>query len=174
MPPRSRHRIWRLLRVYFRRVRITVWLGILLVLGSIVYVNQIGLPGFVKSPLLEKLRERGVDLEFSRLRLRWYEGLVAENVRFGRPDQTNGPQLNLAQVELHVNRHSLERFKLQVDGLTLRRGRLIWPLAVTNQQVRELSVENIQTNLRLLPDDEWSLIISLLNSLVPTSSLLGR
>jgi AsmA-like protein len=157
MAARTKPRFWRLLRIYFRRVRITFWIGILLVLGSIVYVNQIGLPGFVKTPLLEKLRERGVDLEFSRLRVRWYQGLVAENVRFGRADQTNGPQLNLQQVELHVNRQALKRFKLQVDGMTLRHGRLIWPVAVTNQQVRELAVENIKTDLRLLPNDEWSL-----------------
>ena len=40
-------------RIYFRRLRITVWVLILVVLGSLIYVNQIGLPGIIKRPLLE-------------------------------------------------------------------------------------------------------------------------
>ena len=71
MAPAAKSRFWRKCRIYFRRFRITVLLVILALLGALIYLNQSGLPGFVKRPLLEKLRARGVDLEFSRLRLRW-------------------------------------------------------------------------------------------------------
>src|SRR6266404_3452202 len=156
-PRRSKSRFWRLCRIYFRRFRITIWFLVLAVLAGLVYVNQIGLPGFVNRPLLEKLRERGIDLQFSRLRLRWYQGIVAENVRFGRADQRLGPQLTVAEVQIELSRHSLTRLQLQVDGLMLRRGRLVWPIVETNLPLRALSISNIQTELRLLPDDRWAL-----------------
>ena len=79
MAPRQKGRFWRTCRICFRWVRITVWLLILALLGVLIYLNQIGLPDFAKKPLLEKLRARGLDLQFSRLRLRWYGGLTARN-----------------------------------------------------------------------------------------------
>jgi hypothetical protein len=120
-------------------------------------VNQIGLPGFVKKPLLQKLRERGVDLQFSRLRLRWDQGIVAENVRFGGADEPLGPEFKLAQVQVQLNHDALKKFQFQVDSLRLRKGRLAWPVVDTNQPSRQLAVDDIQTELRLLPNDEWAL-----------------
>lgn len=148
---------WRTCRVYFRRVRISVWLLILGLLGVLLYLNQVGLPGFAKRPLLESLRARGLDLQFSRLRLSWDHGLVAENVRFGRPDDPRSPQLTLAQVQMRLNYPALARRHLQVDSLVLRNGRLAWPIAETNQAPRQLIVERIQSDLRFLPGDEWVL-----------------
>src|SRR5262249_428976 len=133
-----------------------IWLLVLALLGCLIYVNQIGLPGFVKKPLLQKLRERGVDLQFSRLRLRW-EGIVAENVRFNSTDEPLSPECKLAQVQVQLNHKALSRFQFQVDSLRLRRGRLAWPIDETNQPSRLLAVEDIQSELRLLPNDEWAL-----------------
>src|SRR5882762_37136 len=150
-PPPKKKRFWRICRIYFRRVRITIWLLILALLGTLIYVNQIGLPGFIKRPLVEKLRVAGIDLQFSRLRVRWDQGIVAENVRFGRADQPFGPRLTAADVQIQVNHRALAHFRLQVDSLRLRKGRLAWPITGTNQPVRELSLEDIKTDLRLLP-----------------------
>ena len=154
---RQRGRFWRTCRIYFRRVRITVWLLILGLLGGLVYLNQIGLPDFAKKPLLEKLRARGLDLQFSRLRLSWYRGLVAENVRFGRPDEPLSPHLTVGQVQVRLSYAALARLQFQVDSLILRRGRLVWPIAETDQAPRQLALESIQTDLRFLPGDEWAL-----------------
>ncbi|HWI57555.1 MAG TPA: hypothetical protein VNZ22_10030, partial [Bacillota bacterium] len=129
----------------------------LVLLTALLYLNQVGLPGFVKKPLLEKLRARGIDLQFSRLRLRWYQGVVAENVRFGHADDPLSPQLTLKEVQVRLNARALARFQLQVDSLALHQGRLVWPLTETNPGPRQLSLENIQTELRLLPDDQWAL-----------------
>jgi hypothetical protein len=146
-----------LCRIYFRGFRITVWLIILLLLAAFIYVNQIGLPGFVKKSLLDNLRARGVDLQFSRLRLRWYRGLVAENVRFERADAPFSPQLTLQEVQVRLNHRSLSRLRLQIDALVLRQGRLVWPIRETNLPPRQLAIDSIQTDLRFLPDDEWAL-----------------
>ena len=158
MPASPKRRgFWRTCRICFRYTRIAIWLLILGFLGCLIYVNQIGLPGFIKRPLLQKLRERGVDLQFSRLRLRW-EGIVAENVRFNSAtDEPLSPEFRLAQVQVQLNHKALSRFQFQVDSLRLRRGRLAWPIAETNQPSRQLAIEDIQSELRLLPNDEWAL-----------------
>ncbi len=157
MPPRHKSRFWRICRIYFRRFRIAVWLLILLLLGACLYVNQVGLPGFVKNPLLEKLRARGLDLQFTRLRLRWYQGIVAENVRFGQPDQPLSPSLTLAELQVRLNYHALTRLQIQIDSVMLRQGRLLLPLGQTNLPAKELALENIQSELRFLPNDQWML-----------------
>ena len=71
MPEQAKRksRFWRKCRVYFRRARITVWLVTLGVLGALIYLNLVGLPDFIKRPIVAKLRERGMVLEFSELRL---------------------------------------------------------------------------------------------------------
>jgi hypothetical protein len=157
MATRPKSRFWRICRVYFRRFRIAVWLVVLVLVATFVYLNQVGLPGFVKKPLLENLRARGLDVSFSRLRLRWYRGLVAENLRFVRSDEPLSPQFTIQEAQVRLNHRAMTRLQLQVDSLILRHGRLVWPVPETNQAPRELAVENIQTDLRFLPNDEWAL-----------------
>ncbi len=157
MATRQKGRFWRISRLCFRWFRIAAWLVILALLGALLYLNQIGLPDFAKKPLLDKLRARGLDLQFSLLRLSWYRGLLAENVRFGRPDEPLSPQLTLAQVQLRLNYAALARLQIQVDSLVLRGGRLVWPIAETNHTPRQLAVDNIQADLRFLPGDRWAL-----------------
>jgi hypothetical protein len=139
-------------------MRIGVLLLILFVVATGAYLNQIGLPGFLKRPLLQKLHARGVDLQFSRLRLRWYRGIVAENVRFGRVETgATNPQLSLDEVQVRFNHEALKQFKLSVDSLILNGGRLLWTLRESNQPTKELAITNIQTQLRFLPKDLWEL-----------------
>ncbi len=127
-------------------------------LGTWVYVNQVGLPGFVKRPLLEKLRARGIDIEFSRLRLSASRGILAENVTFGQANQPLPPHATFAQVQVQINYRALARRQFQIDALSLHRGRLVWPIAETNQSPRQLTLENIQTDLLFLPNDKWALV----------------
>jgi len=127
MATRQKGRFWGTCRTCFRWVRITVWLVILVLLSGLVYLNRVGLLDFAKKPLLEKLRARGLDLEFSRLRLSWHRGLVAENVRFWRADQPLSPQLTLGEVRVRLNYRALSRLQFQVDSLRLRQGRLVLP-----------------------------------------------
>src|SRR5215813_6967169 len=103
MATRPKRRFWRICSIYFRRVRITVWFIVFVLLSTLVYLNQIGLPDFAKRPLLQKLHDRGLDLQFSRLRLRWYQGIVADNARFERADAPPGPQLTVGEIQVLLN-----------------------------------------------------------------------
>ena len=83
---RPRDRRW---RRYFRRCRIALLLGALALVGALTYLNQVGLPEFLRRPLLEKLRDRGLDLQLSALRLHFYRGIVAENVHWKNSSAAN-------------------------------------------------------------------------------------
>jgi hypothetical protein len=154
---KQRRSFWRVCRVYFRRVRITLWLVILLLLGVLIYFNQVGLPDFLKKPLLQELRARGLDLQFTRLRLSWFRGLIAENAQLGRPDDPTSPHLTVKQVQLGFDDHALLRLRFQLNSVWLRQGKLVLPVQETNEAPRALAIDDIQTYLRFLPDDKWSL-----------------
>lgn len=157
MGPGDQSRFWRICRIALRRFRIMLWFLILALLGALLYLNQIGLPAFAKQPLLEKLRARGLDLQFSRLRWRWYHGIVAENVLFGRADDPSSPKLTLQEVAVQLNYRALAKLQIQVDGLAFHQGRLAWPIADPNAPSRELAADEIEAELRLLPGDLWKL-----------------
>src|SRR5207244_6327156 len=129
MPPSARQGIRQRLRRYFRWCRISFLLLILLLLGGLTYLNRVGLPEFLKARLVAELRARGVVLEFTRMRLRWYHGLVAENVHLGRADDPVGPHLSLAEVDLKLDRGALHKLRFQIKSLLLHDGRLVLPLA---------------------------------------------
>ncbi len=157
MPPRPPRSFWQSCRVWFRRFRIGVLLLVLSVVGAGLYLNQIGLPGFIKRPLLDRLRQQGVEIEFSRLRLLWYRGIVAENVRFGSSQEPTRPGLTARQAELKLDWHAALRGRWQVRGVDLQAGRFEWPIAESNAPPQVLTLDDIQARLRLLPDDEWLL-----------------
>ena len=158
MSTRVPSRSWRICRRCLRGLRVGILLLLFFVLVAIVYLNEVGLPGFLKRPLLEELHTRGADLQFSSLRLRWYRGLVAENVRFGSARQeTSGPQLSIKTVEVKLNHAALLKLHLKVDSLVLHGGQAVWPVGETNQPPQQLTAENIQTQLRFLPNDRWEL-----------------
>ncbi|MBF8254800.1 MAG: AsmA 2 domain-containing protein, partial [Deltaproteobacteria bacterium] len=153
MPPPAQSRFWRRLRLAFRGFRITVLLFILALLGGLIYLNRSGLPDFAKRPLLENLRARGIDLEMSR----FYRGLVAEDVKFGRAETADSPRFTARNLEVKINYLALAKRQLQVTAVVLNQGRLTWPVADTNTPPRAFVVENIRARLRLLPGDEWAL-----------------
>lgn len=157
---KGKSRFWRKCRIYFRRFRITVWLITLAVLGALIYLNLVGLPDFLKRPLLARLKEAGVALEFSALKLHWSRGFVAEQVRFGSSATTNDPavpRLTAQEVSFNFQLRALLKAKVQVDAIAMRGGKLEWTLTESNAPVRTLAIENIESSLRLFPDDRWML-----------------
>lgn len=157
MPKPAQSRFWPLARRLFRWFRICCLLLVLAVVCGVIYLNQVGLPGFVKDRLLAELRSRGIELEFARMRLHWYRGIVAEKVNLGRAKEPLGPQLFVEEVTLKLNEPALRDFRFEVDSLVLRQGRMVWPLAAANEPPYRLAVDDLQTELRFLPGDQWEL-----------------
>ena len=157
MPPPATSRFSQKFRRRFRRVRVA---GLLLALGLVaafIFLHLSGLPGFLRRPLLEKLHARGLDLQVSSLRLHFYRGLVAENVRFGQMGDETTPRLTAKEADLNLDWLALLRLHLEVSAVSLRDARLIVPVTDTNRAGRELTVDKIRAGIRFLPNDAWSL-----------------
>ena len=156
MATQTQPRRWRRCRLVFRGCRITVLLVILAITVGLLYLNRVGLPGFIKRPLLQKLHTRGIDLQFSRLRWQPFRGIVADNVFFGTTNASS-PQLKLKEVDVRLDYAAFLKKQLQIQSLALRQGRLTLPVPDTNNPARELSIDKIQTDLQLLTNDIWEL-----------------
>jgi hypothetical protein len=155
--PKRKRSFWRTARRVFRWCRITVWLAVLGLLVLAIWLNRVGLPDFIKDPLVSELRLRGVDLRFTRMRLVWYRGIVAENIQFGRPGETNGPRASATEAEVHLRMRPLLRRQIDVEGVALRGGRVLIPIWGTNDTPQELVIQKLNGELKFLPGDQWNL-----------------
>jgi hypothetical protein len=157
MASRAHSKWWQVLCGFCWGLRIGFLLICLGVAAAALYFNKVGFPDFLKRPLTEQLRDRGVDLQFSRLRWHSFTGFEIEDVRFGSAKpEPDVPQFFIKRVELKLNHHALLHLKLQVDRLILHDGQLDWPLLETNGPAA-LSVSNIQTQLEFKTNDQWDL-----------------
>jgi hypothetical protein len=148
---------WRKCRRGFRWLRITTLLVMLAAVICGVWLNRVGVPNFAKTRLVAALREHGVELAFSRMRVRVVRGLVAENVRLGDAKTPGNPSLAAEEVQLKLNLRAFLHGELQVDGVILQQGKLTLPLLVTNGPSHELVLDNIQTTVRFQTNETWSL-----------------
>jgi len=151
MAPKST--FWRRIRVAFRWCRITVWLALLILVSAFFWVNQIGLPDFVKSRVLQTVRAHGIQLEFTRIRWRVMRGIVAENVRIGGVRPEVSPTFSVAEIQLKLNHSALLHRRFQVDELLLHQGEMKWTLSPTNL----LILRNIECHLDFQTNETWSL-----------------
>ena len=150
---RSQPGFWRKCRTGFRWFRITVLFAALALVCALVWFNRIGLPDFLKRRLVETLQARGIELEFTRMRLNLVHGLVVENVRLGHARTPGDPAFSVDEIQLQLNYRALLRRQWQLDGLVLRQGKFIWPVAPP----QALTLDHIQTELRFQTNDTWSL-----------------
>src|SRR5437773_1876457 len=150
-------RFRRIGRVLLRIARTTLLVLIILLLTFVVYLNRWGLPTPLERKLIADLRARGVELTFSRIRLRWSHGVVAENISFGRADEPLSPRVYATQAQLRFNHSALRRLKIALDGVLLREGRLDLPVTSPNQPARKLAIQNLHGELWFQPNDRWEL-----------------
>ena len=156
-PERKPWTFWRVCRVGFRCVRIVAWLLVLTVLVAFIWFNQVGVPDFVKRPVLAELRARGFNLEFQRLRWQWFRGLVAEGITVEKSGDGSGPHISVGEAEVQLDLDALRDFKFLVTGVALRRGELTWAVAASNLPPHTLTVTNLATALHFRPGDVWEL-----------------
>jgi hypothetical protein len=147
------------LRWTFRWCRRSSYVVLLLLGGFLVYLNQVGVPGFLKEAVLGQLRERGIELEFSRMRVRLTRGLVAEDVNLSRRREQAGEVFHAEEVQLRLQWSALSELKPpQIMALVLRDGRITLPLPTGPDSPPYLfAVEDVQARLRFVSADLWEL-----------------
>ncbi len=144
---------WRKCRVCLRWFRRAALVAAVALICAFVWCDRVGVPAFLQRRLVASLRERGVELEFSRMRFSLLRGLIAENVRVGHAAETDSPALSAGEVRLELDYRALLQRQLQLDGLVLLKGKFVLPLSPTNA----LHLDDIQTELRFQENDTWSL-----------------
>jgi hypothetical protein len=128
-------------------------------LYAFVHLNQIGVPEVLKRPLLNQIRERGAELDFSRMRVRLGRGLVLENVNLTRPGGAAGEVIYAGELQLKLGWRDLLALKAPgLRGVTLRDGHVSLPLqAGTNTTPFPFRITQVSGRLRFDGADDWTL-----------------
>src|ERR1051325_510570 len=90
------------------------------------------------------------------MRLDFYGGIVAEQMRFGGVDDTNSPEVFIESVGVpFCPRRVVRRRELEVESLVLQGGRITLPVGASNGPPASLVVEGLDARVSLLPGDVW-------------------
>lgn len=133
--------------------------GLFLLLYAAVHLNQIGLPNFLKQPLLEQLSARGLTLDFSRLRVRLGRGLIAEHVTVDRVGEAAGEHFYADEIQIKLDWSPLKDFAPPlIRALLLRNGLVLIPVpAADNLPPYLFKVTDVSGLLVFLGPEEWEL-----------------
>jgi hypothetical protein len=145
------------LRTSFRVFRITLLLVVFVVVVTGFFLNKIGLPEFAKQRFVRELQAKGWEADFSRLRLRWHRGIVADDLHLRRTNGYAGPNLFVSHAEYGLNFRAFTQLKLDVNSFKMTEARLVWPIQGRNEYQPSFSLNNIAGELYFRPNDLWEL-----------------
>jgi hypothetical protein len=146
----------------FKWCRITVLFLVLLVVAALTYLQMIGLPDYLKNPLLRALRQRGFEAQFASARFAWGPSIIIENATFSPTNQATGPRLSTGWTQLDLDAAALCHGRLQVDAFEVSKAGLRLPVSLANQQPLSLTDVNLHVTLlsnnlaRLTDGSAWS------------------
>ena len=65
-------------------------------MAAIAYLHLIGLPDFLKRPMLQRLLAEGIEAQFTNMQLGWGRGpsILIENAAFSRSREPLSPRLS--------------------------------------------------------------------------------
>lgn len=142
-------------RRLFRIGRRFVYLVLAVIIGLGAYLNQVGIPEGLKNRLLETLRQRGVAMEFERIRFRATRGIVAEQVTLGRLGDLGGEQFSAQEVQLALDWKKVLALKPEVRGLQIREGSVSIPLIESNRVASRFNLHGVEARIRLEGTERW-------------------
>src|SRR5271157_3992826 len=137
-------RIW----ILFRWFRICLWLILFLAVAAVSYLHLVGLPDFLKRPLLRRLLAEGVAAQFANMQLGWGRGpsIVIEDASFSRSDQPLSPRLSASRAELELYWDALLHSQIELRSVQVASARLQLPISETNGDA--LLLTNVALDLR--------------------------
>jgi hypothetical protein len=92
---------------------------LLVAAGGALYLNQAGLPDFVKRSLQARLAERGVQLDFDWLRMDWNGAWRVDQLRLGQSDAAGSVALTVGNSVVRPDYGALLSGRAAVRGLSL-------------------------------------------------------
>jgi hypothetical protein len=140
-----------------RGLRIVLLLFVFAAIVTAFFLNKIGLPDFAKERVVQYLRSKGWEAEFSRLRLRWGRGIVADEVHVRRTNDWRGPHLFVEQAVCGLDFGSWRDPKIEVRSFKIRGGRIIWLLRQEGEAQPPFVLNNATGELYFEENDQWNL-----------------
>ncbi len=145
----------RVLGICGRILRVTLIIAVVVIVASLVYLAQIGLPPSMQEQLTARLRQQGWEVQFSKMRLSFSRmGIVAENLYLRR---AAGPQIYAARAQCRMRPSALRRLKLELATVKLSGARVIWPLEKTHEPGSTFLLNNLGGQLNFREGDIWDL-----------------
>ena len=138
-------------RIVFRWVRISILFVIFLVVAGVAYLHFVGLPDFLKRNLLDRLRERGIEVQFTSARLGWGAEVLIENAAFHHTDRPLAPRLAAGETGIQFNLAKLLHRRVSLTALRISQGSLQLPFSEAGGDF--LDVNDVFLDLDLLPND---------------------
>ncbi len=141
------------IRILFRWFRIGLWLILFLAVAAVSYLHLIGLPDFVKRPLLRRLLAEGVAAQFTDMQLGWGLGpsIVIQNAAFSRSHQPFSPRLSASRAELALSWDALLHSQIELRSLQISSAQLQLPISETNGDA--LLLTNVALDLQFYSND---------------------
>lgn len=134
-------------RTIFRWCRIVFLLLVFAAVVCLTYLHIVGLPDFLKRPLLQTLREHGLEAKFSSARLGWGASIVVENPYFQTTNAATSPRLSAGMAELALDWKALLHRRAKVDSFQISEARLQLPTTGANAP---LTVNDVSLRLVLV------------------------
>jgi hypothetical protein len=138
-------------RTVFRWVRIALLFVLLLVVAAVAYLHFVGLPDFLKRDLLDRLRERGFEVQFTSARLGLGPEVLVENAAFHRTDRPLAPRLAAGETGIQLDLAKLLHRRVSLTALRISQGSLQLPFSEAAGDF--LDVNDVFLDLELLPND---------------------
>jgi hypothetical protein len=135
-------------RGWVRLVRLTFLLLLLLLVGTVLYLHEAGLPEFIKKPIVAKLREHGWDVRFKNMRLGTGTSIIIDNPSFRRLDPSFAADISARRTDIHLDATPLLHGRINLSAARIVNGQIRLPLADTNAGT--LSITNVGISLHLL------------------------
>ena len=157
MKPTGGKRFLKVARRLFRWGRIALLCLVLSTVLSLIYLHYAGLPGFLATRLRQAFHDQGIELQFTRLRLRWYQGLVVSGLRIGSVKDEMAPRLTADEGSLRFDHTALRHLDFKFEAVQLRDARIDIPLDTNRARASSFTVTNIAASLRLGTNDLWEL-----------------
>ena len=144
------------LRRVVRGCRVSALFLLFLAVTPLIFLNIVGLPDFVKTSVVESLRQQGLELEFDSMRL-LPVGVVVEKVSVAASRTPGSPKLGFDEILLGLDFTKLLARRVEVTGLHLRKGKFAWPVQSPGQPPRSIAVDKIGVDVRFQSGGLWVL-----------------
>ncbi len=154
MPETRFKKLWRVARLVFRWTRILFLFLLFLLVFAVVYLHEVGIPGFIKRPVLQKIHDAGFDVEFSAIAWAWPSRVRFEGATFSQATNSS-LKISAAAVRFNLDLSAAAQRDIRINSVSIEGAKLIVPTSETNGH--SLILSNINVTARIFKNQKLEL-----------------